>query len=39
LALLEGAEMLARVQGSAEPLHDAATALRVLARNAIPSVR
>jgi TetR/AcrR family transcriptional repressor of lmrAB and yxaGH operons len=39
LALLEGAEMLARVQGSAEPLHDAATALRVLARNAIPAGR
>ncbi|MFI5958864.1 TetR/AcrR family transcriptional regulator [Cryptosporangium sp. NPDC051539] len=39
LALLEGAEMLARVQGSAEPLHDAASALRVLARTAIPSVR
>ncbi|EXG82583.1 TetR/AcrR family transcriptional regulator [Cryptosporangium arvum] len=35
LALLEGAEMLARVRGSAEPLHDAAAALRVLARTAL----
>ncbi|GAA0265609.1 TetR/AcrR family transcriptional regulator [Cryptosporangium japonicum] len=37
LALLEGAEMLARVRGSAEPLHDAAAALRVLARGVVPT--
>jgi TetR/AcrR family transcriptional repressor of lmrAB and yxaGH operons len=35
LALLEGAEMLARVHGSAEPLERAATALRTLTAAAL----
>jgi TetR/AcrR family transcriptional repressor of lmrAB and yxaGH operons len=35
LALLEGAEMLARVHGSTEPLERAATALRTLTAAAL----
>lgn len=35
LALLEGAELLARVRADAEPLHAAAAALRVLTRDAL----
>ncbi|MFG1923064.1 TetR/AcrR family transcriptional regulator [Cryptosporangium sp. NPDC048952] len=35
LALLEGAEMIARVRADPEPLHDAAASLRVLARDAL----
>jgi TetR/AcrR family transcriptional repressor of lmrAB and yxaGH operons len=36
LALLEGAEMLARVHANAAPLHHAAAALRTLVRAAVP---
>jgi TetR/AcrR family transcriptional repressor of lmrAB and yxaGH operons len=35
LALLEGAEMLARVQADPAPLHSAAASLRTLARAAM----
>jgi TetR/AcrR family transcriptional repressor of lmrAB and yxaGH operons len=37
LALIEGAELLARVQGSPDPLHAAAEALRTLASAAAPT--